>query len=156
MSHLPFILLVDDNQDDYEAMMRSFRKNHLVNPVHWCRSGAEALDYLCKEGKYANNPDLLAPDIVLLDLNMPGMDGARVLAWMKDDVRFKLIPVIILTTSSDPHDVAECYKLGASTFIQKPVSFDGLTLAMRTMKDYWFSLAVLPSDAVVTDTSTIQ
>ena len=136
MPAIPALLLVEDNEDDYEATVRSLKKNHFVNPVNWCRSGREALDFL------ARGEDL--PDLILLDLNMPGIDGRQVLATVKADPALKHIPVIVLTTSNDARDIDTCYKIGASTYIQKPVSFEGLTEAIRTMKDYWFGIALLP------------
>ena len=134
----PMILLVEDNEDDFEATQRSLEKNHFINPVHWCQSGQEALDYLFEN----NNKQM--PDLVLLDLNMPGIDGRQVLQRIKDNDKTKKIPVIILTTSGDPIDIEMCYKLGASTYIQKPVNFESLTEAVKTIKDYWFGVAILP------------
>ena len=142
---LPTILLVEDNEDFYEATVRSLKKNHFVNPIHWCKSGQEALDYLSRQNAYANEAHTMNPALILLDLNMPGIDGREVLARIKSDANLKTIPVIVLTTSIDPIDVEECYKLGASTYIQKPVSFDGLTEAIRTMQSYWFGIAILPT-----------
>ncbi len=140
MSTIPVILLVEDNEDDYEATVRSLKKNHFLNPIHWCRSGREALEFL----KTATETGAL-PDLILLDLNMPGIDGRQVLTAIKGDAALKHIPVIILTTSNDARDVDHCYNIGASTYIQKPVSFEGLTEAIRTMKDYWFGIALLPN-----------
>jgi len=140
MSTIPVILLVEDNEDDYEATVRSLKKNHFLNPIHWCRSGREALEFL----KTATETGAL-PDLILLDLNMPGIDGRQVLAAVKGDAALKHIPVIVLTTSNDARDVDQCYNIGASTYIQKPVSFEGLTEAIRTMKDYWFGIALLPN-----------
>jgi CheY-like chemotaxis protein len=138
------ILLVEDNQDDYEATVRSLKKNHFLNPVVWCKNGQSALDYLLKEGDYAHSEDVKRPDLVLLDLNMPGVDGRTVLKRMKAREDLRSIPVVILTTSKDSQDIESCYEMGASTYIQKPVSFEGLTEAIRTMKDYWFGVAILP------------
>lgn len=143
MPAIPHILLVEDNADDYEATVRSLKRNHFLNPVHWCRSGADALDYLNGKNATSEEPAVL-PDLILLDLNMPGVDGRQVLAQVKADPRLKHIPVVILTTSADVKDVDQCYQSGASTYIQKPVSFEGLTEAIRTMKDYWFGVAILP------------
>lgn len=143
MSGIPVILLVEDNEDDYEATFRSFKKNHFLNPIHWCRSGREALDFLQKALKGAESAVL--PDLILLDLNMPGIDGRQVLAAVKADPALRQIPIVVLTTSNDVRDVDQCYNIGASTYIQKPVSFEGLTEAVRTMRDYWFGLALLPS-----------
>ncbi len=141
---LPVILLVEDNADDYEAAIRSFKAAHLSNPVHWCRSGKDALDYLKHEGTYAQEPRGARPALMLLDLNMPGLDGRKVLVTIRQDPALKKIPIIILTTSGDNRDVTQCYELGASTYIQKPVDFDGLTRAISRIKDYWFGVALLP------------
>ncbi|KAF7787006.1 two-component system, unclassified family, response regulator [Pseudoalteromonas rubra] len=142
--NLGLILLVDDNEDDYEATLRSLRKNHLLNPVHWCKSGGDARDYLYHQGKYTDDDSVRRPTLMLLDLNMPGLDGRQLLRELKADRDMCAIPTIILTTSNDPKDIEECYTLGASTFIQKPVEFEGLTKAIQTMKDYWFGIALLP------------
>lgn len=143
MPAMPTLLLVEDNEDDYEATARSLKKNHFLNTVHWCRSGREALDFLAKAAS-GEGPHSL-PDLMLLDLNMPGIDGRQVLATVKADPALRQIPVIVLTTSSDIRDIDQCYSIGASTYIQKPVSFEGLTEAIRTMKDYWFGIALLPN-----------
>lgn len=145
---LPHILLVEDNQDDYEATIRSLKRNHFMNPVQWCRGGQDALDYLHKTGDYAQGSNPL-PSLILLDLNMPGIDGRQVLEKVKSDDKLRAIPVVVLTTSADSKDVEQCYNIGASTYIQKPVSFDGLTEALRTMKDYWFGVAILPSRGAI-------
>lgn len=143
-SQLPVILLVDDNEDDYEATERSFRKASFMNPLHWCRSGQDALDYLHGEGSYKDDKTVGIPTLILLDLNMPGMDGRRVLEFIKEDDVLRSIPIIILTTSSDERDIKRCYCLGASTYIQKPVGFENLIEAARRIKEYWFGVALLP------------
>ena len=146
LSDLAHVLIVEDNEDDYEATRRSFVKNHFVNPLSWSRSAEEALRTLrSNEGPQPGGQPESRPDLILLDLNMPGMDGRRFLEIIKADEKLKSIPVVVLTTSSDAMDIERCYQLGASTYIQKPVSFDGLTKAVSTMKDYWFGIALLPS-----------
>ena len=144
LGELPTILLVEDNIDDYHATIRSFKAARLHNPIHWCRTGTDALDYLKHEGTYAQGQAGAMPALVLLDLNMPGLDGKKVLAAAKQDIKLKKIPIIVLTTSSDDRDVTQCYELGASTYIQKPVDFDGLIAAVGRIKDYWFGVALLP------------
>lgn len=146
MPSIPNILLIEDNEDDYEAALRSLKKSHFLNPVHWCRSGQDGLDYLYGKGKYAASDATVRPYLILLDLNMPGIDGRQVLKQIKNDEALRSIPVVVLTTSNDAKDVEQCYQIGASTYIQKPVSFDGLTEAIRTMKDYWFGVAILPGE----------
>ncbi len=147
MNELPNILLIEDNEDDYEATLRSFKKNLFLNPIHWCKNGEDALNYLHKKQDYANNTAIKTPDLIMLDLNMPGIDGKQVLKTIKETDKLKKIPVIILSTSIDTKDIEQCYELGASTYIQKPVSFEGLTQAIRTMKDYWFGVAILPRNS---------
>jgi two-component system response regulator len=148
MKPLPRILLVEDNLDDYEATVRSLRKSHFANPIHWCRNGQDALDYLhCREAYAAESPETSRPDLILLDLNMPGIDGRHLLEQIKNDARLGIIPVVVLSTSADNKDIDQCYALGASTYIQKPVNFEGLMQAIRTMKEYWFDVAILPGRA---------
>jgi CheY-like chemotaxis protein len=144
--NLPTILLVEDNPDDYEAAVRSFKSAHLDNPVHWCKSGKDALDYLKHEGPYAGAAAGSKPALILLDLNMPGIDGRKVLELTKQDAALRKIPIVVLTTSSDERDISQCYELGASTYIQKPVDFDGLIAAVHRIKDYWFGVALLPGE----------
>jgi two-component system response regulator len=141
------ILLVEDNQDDYEATSRAFVKANLCNPIVWCKSGREALDYLRQEGAYKDRGKDSRPGLVLLDLNMPGMDGRKTLGVIKNDEILKRIPVIILTTSADERDIQACYQTGANTYVQKPVSFDGLLEAIKRLKTYWFEIALLPKEA---------
>jgi two-component system response regulator len=140
------ILLVEDNEDDYEATSRAFKKANLSNPIVWCKSGRDALDFLKREGAYKDASKGSRPGLVLLDLNMPGMDGRKTLEVIKKDETLKRIPVIILTTSADERDIDACYQTGANTYVQKPVSFDGLIEAIKRLKAYWFEIALLPKD----------
>lgn len=139
MSHpttMPSILLVEDSEDDYEATVRAFKKANLRNAISWCRSGQEAIDFLKTE----------KPGMILLDLNMPGMDGRKTLQVIKENEALKQIPVIILTTSGDEKDIQACYRMGANTYVQKPVSFTGLIEAITRLKEYWFEIALLPKE----------
>ena len=133
------ILIVEDSPDDFEATKRAFAKANLRNRIQHAESGEEALKYLRIDG----NPK---PGIILLDLNMPGLDGRKTLEIIKQSQNLKTIPVIVLTTSNDERDVQACYELGANTYIQKPVDFDGLIAAILRLKQYWFEIAVLPKD----------
>jgi two-component system response regulator len=137
------ILIVEDNEDDFEATQRSFAKNHVLGPIIWCRNGGEALDYLRREGAHVSR-DACQPGLILLDLNMPGLDGRRTLEIIKGEPALRSIPIVVLTTSADSRDVDRCYELGASTYIQKPIDLERLTQAVRTMTDYWFGIAMLP------------
>lgn len=143
-AHQPSILLVEDNEDDYEATLRSFRRNKVSNPLVRVRSGGEAMDLLFRRGAYAGRGAGDLPCMVLLDLNMPGIDGLAVLEEVKADATLRRIPVLILTTSTDERDIDRCYALGASTYIQKPVVFEKLVEAVGRIKDYWFEVAILP------------
>lgn len=132
------ILLVDDNDDDVEATLRAFKRTNLKNAIIRATTGAEAIAVL-RDRK-------VLPGLILLDLNMPGLDGRRVLAIIKGDNELRKIPVVVLTTSSDERDVEECYQLGANTYVQKPVDLDGLFAAIQRLKDYWFEIALLPRE----------
>jgi len=137
------ILIVDDSAEDYETTVRALRVAKLANPVGWCRDGDDALDYLYRRGRY-QDVDTPRPAVILLDLNLPGTDGREVLAEVKQDESLKLIPVIVLTSSSDSRDIAACYAAGANSYMQKPVSFDGFVEAIRRMTGFWFEIAILP------------
>jgi two-component system response regulator len=138
------ILLVEDNPDDYESTVRSFKKANLLNPVHWCQNGRDALDYLFKKGRYAEDASVVTPTLILLDLNMPGLSGSAVLEAIKHDQNLRMLPVIVLSTSSDPLDINKCYHLGASSYIRKPVGFDQLVEAAKQLNGFWFGAAILP------------
>jgi two-component system, response regulator len=146
LSESQSILLVEDNQDDYEATCRAFRQANLLNPIIWSKSGRDALNILKREGAHKDALNSSRPGLVLLDLNMPGMDGRKTLEVIKQDDELKQIPVIILTTSADDRDVQACYQMGANTYVQKPVSFDGLIEAIKRLKAYWFEIALLPKE----------
>lgn len=130
------ILIVDDSEDDYYAAQRALTKANLHNPIERATSGESAIEML-RSG--------IRPGLILLDLNMPGIDGRKTLEIIKGDNALKTIPVVILTTSDDERDVKKCYALGANTYIQKPVDFDGLIEAMKRLKGYWFEIALLPA-----------
>ena len=134
------ILVVDDSADDFEATKRAFAKANLRNVIAHAPSGEEALAYLRQEGA-------VKPGIILLDLNMPGMDGRKTLEIIKGSASLRHIPVVILTTSDDERDINTCYDLGANTYVQKPVDFDGLISAIKRLKQYWFEIALLPKEA---------
>ena len=132
------ILLIDDNDDDVEATLRAFKRTNLKNAFMRAATGAEAVALL--------RDRQIHPGLILLDLNMPGLDGRRVLAILKSDNELRKIPVVVLTTSSDERDIEECYQLCANTYIQKPVDLDGLFAAIQRLKDYWFEIALLPRE----------
>jgi two-component system response regulator len=134
------ILLVEDNPDDEALTLRAFKKNNIVNEVVVVRDGAEALDYLFGKGGCADRDVSATPQVILLDLKLPKVDGLEVLQRVRADDRTRLIPVIILTSSKEEQDLVEGYSLGANSYIRKPVDFVQFTEAMRLLGLYWLVL----------------
>ncbi|MBY6203290.1 response regulator [Halomonas denitrificans] len=144
---LQTILIVEDSDDDYEIMTEGLAaESRIRNPVLRCEDGREALAYLLREGDYSDPQRSPAPGIILLDLNLPGIDGREVLRRIKGTPRLRRIPVVVLTTSDDERDVEDCYELGANSYIQKPVDLDKFLFAIRQLTDYWLGIAILPKD----------
>jgi two-component system response regulator len=138
------ILLVEDNDDDVELTLRAFRKSYLVSPVTVVRDGVEALDYLLAMGEYASrNPEVL-PDLVLLDIKLPRVDGVQVLWRLRSHPRTKLIPIVILTSSAEPKDLLTCYTLGANSYVRKPIDFQQFTHALHQIGSYWLQTNQAP------------
>ena len=138
------ILVVEDSTEDFTALGRAFRKHALQNPVLRCEDGDQALEYLQGYGKLAQWPSAM-PAIVLLDLNMPGTDGRDVLEAIKHDPYLASIPVIIFTTSSNTRDIEECYRLGANSYMTKPVDYVALEEKVRLIVRYWLDSNELPN-----------
>ena len=138
------ILLVEDNPDDVEITLRAFRKVRLANTLHVVRDGQEALDFLFREGDYSDRADAPQPDVILLDLNLPKVSGLEVLEKVKASDGLSSIPVIVLTVSEQQEDVRESYKVGANTYITKPVDFEKFVHAMEILGEYWMVIARLP------------
>lgn len=136
------ILLVDDSRMDVELTLDAFRESRLENTVQVAWNGQEALDYVFGEGQYADRESYPSPDIILLDLKMPGIDGHEVLRRVKESERTRRIPVIILTSSREEGDLFLSYDHGANSYLVKPVSFDGFLEVVKEIKDYWLTLNV--------------
>lgn len=134
------ILLVEDNPDDELLTLRALTKSNVLNEVVVARDGAEALDYLFCMGAYADCDAILMPQVVLLDLKLPKMDGLEVLRRLRADERTRLLPVVILTSSDEEQDIVESYKLGANSYIRKPVDFAQFTESVRQLGLYWLVL----------------
>ncbi len=139
-----FILLVDDNPDDVKLTMRALTKSNIVNEIVVARDGAEALDYLFGTGTFAGRDTGIKPQVILLDLKMPKVDGLEVLRRMRADERTQMLPVVILTTSSEDRDKIESYKLGANSYVRKPVDFSQFAEAVQQLGLYWLVLNKAP------------
>jgi len=135
------ILLVDDSPDDIMIAKRAFAKSQIHNKIYLTHDGDEAIQFLRKDGKYKDMP---TAGLVILDLNMPKVDGFEVLETIKGDEKLKSIPIIVLTSSSRPEDIERAYKLGCNSFIVKPVSFEDFIEAVIEIKRYWLSLSKIP------------
>lgn len=138
------ILLVEDNPDDVALTLRALKKNNIANEVVIAGDGVEALDYLFCTGKYLGRDVRCTPQVVLLDLKLPRMDGMEVLRQMRLDERTKLIPVVILTSSKEEQDLIRGYTLGANSYIRKPVDFEQFAEAVRQLGLYWLVLNEAP------------
>ncbi|HEX9758794.1 MAG TPA: response regulator [Nitrospiria bacterium] len=134
------ILLIEDNPDDEALTLRAFKKNNIKNEVVVVRDGVEALDYLFGTGSFTGRDVTILPQIILLDLKLPKMDGFEVLKRIRMDERTKLLPVVILTSSKEDQDLVNGYKLGANSYVQKPVDFAQFTEAVRQLGLYWLIL----------------
>jgi two-component system, response regulator len=134
------ILLVEDNPDDVALTLRALKKNNIANEVVVAHDGVEALDYLFGTGMYAGRDVTVLPQVVLLDLKLPKVDGLEVLGRLRADARTKLLPVVVLTTSKEDRDLTESYSLGANSYIRKPVEFDSFSEAVRQLGVYWLLL----------------
>ncbi|MEH1942111.1 MAG: response regulator [Nostoc sp.] len=138
------ILLVEDNPDDEALTLRALKKNNILNEVVVARDGAEALDYLFGKGVYADRDMSVMPNLILLDLKLPKMDGLEVLRHLRTDDRTKILPVVILTSSKEEQDLINGYSLGANSYVRKPVDFSQFSEAVRQLGLYWFVLNESP------------
>ncbi|MDO8843672.1 MAG: response regulator [Methylicorpusculum sp.] len=143
-THDKIILLVEDNPDDEALTLRALRKNNILNDVVVARDGVEALDYLFGTGAYSDRNIDIQPQVVLLDLKLPKLDGLEVLKRIRSDPRTQLQPVVILTTSSEDRDILSSYQLGANSFIRKPVDFQQFMEAVRQLGLYWLVVNTPP------------
>jgi CheY-like chemotaxis protein len=142
----PVLLIVEDSDEYFEVLTRIIDRVSTISlSIHRCIDGDDALDFLRREGLYSDTDARPNPDLMILDLNLPGTDGREVLATVKQTKDLQTIPVVILTTSSNPKDIAACYETGVNTYIVKPMNINELTDSVRTLVDYWFKVAALPT-----------
>jgi two-component system, response regulator len=131
------ILLVEDNPDDEALTLRSLNRSDIIDEVIVTRDGAEALDYLFCTGKYTGRAERGQPEVILLDLKLPKVGGLEVLRRIRSDERTRLLPVVVLTSSDEEPDMVESYKLGANSYVRKPVDFSRFAEAVRQLELYW-------------------
>lgn len=144
LSYRPIeILLVEDSPSDANLMIREFSRAKIANNLHWTENGEDAMSYLRCEGEFATAP---RPDLILLDLNLPGMDGREVLAEVKADEDLKRIPVVILTTSNDEEDVLRSYNLNANCYVTKPIDINQFIHVVQLINEFWLAAVKLPSE----------
>lgn len=137
------ILMADDDDDDFVLTKKALAESKLLNEMRRVRDGEELMDYLHRRGEFTaeNAP---RPGVILLDLNMPRMDGREALREIKTDEKLRNIPIVVFTTSKAEEDIFKTYQLGVNSFITKPVTFDNLTEVMRALGNYWFEIVELP------------
>jgi two-component system response regulator len=141
------ILLVEDNPNDEALTLRALKKSNILNPVIVARDGAEALDYLFGRGEYKGRNLEGNPEVVLLDLKLPKVDGLEVLRQLRSDDRTKLLPVVVLTSSVEEQDVLRGYALGANSYVRKPVDFNQFVEAVKQLGLYWLVLNQRPPES---------
>lgn len=142
----PVILLVEDDPEDQELTRRALQDGRLRNRLIALNDGEQALDYLYRRGEFTDPDASPRPDLILLDLNMPKVDGRAVLRSIKDDPELRRIPVVVLTTSTLEDDVVVSYNLGVNSYVTKPSRMEGYIQAVRDLEHYWFNLVVLPGE----------
>ncbi|MFQ5752415.1 MAG: response regulator [bacterium] len=141
------ILIAEDDPDDRILVTDALQENRLANHLEFVEDGEELLDYLYRRGKYTELNHTPLPGLILLDLNMPRKDGREALKEIKADHILRRIPIVVLTTSKAEEDILRTYDLGVSSFITKPVTFEGLVDLMKTLMKYWFQIVELPPES---------
>jgi len=137
------ILLIEDNPDHVELILKTLEENNVLNEVYVVTSGEDALDFLYQRGKYADAP---RPGVILLDIKLPRVDGIEVLRQIKADAKLKPIPVVMLTTSAGEREIVESYNYGANSYIVKPVDFQQFAKVIKELKLYWMVISSLPTE----------
>jgi len=144
MPDRPVILLVEDQENDVVLVRRAFERGQILNPLMVVHSGQEAMAYLAGEGKYRNREDYPLPELMLLDIKMPGSDGFEVLRWVRAQSDFSGLIIVMLTSSDRVYDVNQAYKLGANSFLVKPLDFENYIQTCHVLKQYWLHVNKRP------------
>jgi CheY-like chemotaxis protein len=144
MRDCPVILVAEDDEDYVILIKQVFAKAHVPNPIHVVWNGEEAISYLKGEGKYSNRDEFPLPDIFLLDLKMPRVNGFEVLRWVRAQPTLSSLRILVLTSSDEIRDVNEAYQLGANSFLVKPLDFEDFTHLSRLIADFWFKASRTP------------
>ena len=137
------LLVVEDSNEDFEAIQRLLRQSTLTIPVQRCVNGDEALALLYRTGSDGRTELPPRPSLIMLDLNLPGTDGREVLRQIKQDENLKVIPIVVFTTSNNPKDIEDCYRLGVNSYIVKPIDYAQLKRDIHALIDYWFKVTTL-------------
>lgn len=140
------ILVADDDVEDCQMIKEALRESRLVNQLHFVHNGEELMQYLNHQGKFSDRNEYPLPGLILLDLNMPKMDGREALIEIKGNPKLRSIPVIVLTTSRAEEDIERVYNVGVNSFITKPIEFNSLVQIMRDLGRYWFEIVELPEN----------
>ena len=147
MPNQAIILLAEDREDDILLIRKSFKNSFITNPLHVVRDGEEAIEYLSGEGRYANRAEYPLPALLLLDLKMPRKDGFEVLQWIRQQPDLSKLPVVVLTSSENVHDVNAAYRAGANSFLVKPMEFEDFKAMSVFLSNYWLLLNKAPDTA---------
>jgi len=156
MSDRAVILLAEDREDDILLIRKAFQKGFIDNPLHVVRDGEEAIHYLSGEGQYSNRAEYPLPDLILLDLKMPKVDGFEVVRWIRRQPGFGSIPVVVLTSSDEIRDVNRAYALGANSFLVKPLDFENFIETAKMLKIYWLKTSKRPEATREQKRNTVQ
>jgi CheY-like chemotaxis protein len=138
------LLAIEDSNEDFEAFEQFLRRSSLTIPIYRCVNGEQALAFLYRTGNYATPDRSPRPSVILLDLNLPKIDGRELLRRIKQDESLKTIPVVVFTTSNNPKDIEVCYRYGANSYLVKPIDFKQLKREIETFVEYWFEIIELP------------
>jgi CheY-like chemotaxis protein len=142
--YLATLLIIEDSDEDFEALCRMMKNGPTRCQVYRCHDGDEALDFLFHTGQYADAKTTPLPSLILLDLNLPGLDGREVLSQIKQNETLKSIPVVVLSTSNNPKDIRACYRTGVNGYLIKPINAIKFKRTMQVFMEYWFDAMALP------------